>query len=277
MRIVCLCIYYFFIFSGTEAQGQVFLINENFNGASIPAGWAKINNSAGGNVAAAEWTLRPDAYTYSSLYVRTPETFHSNDNTQFYLSNSDAQEDITQTILQSPAFSTIGYPFITLKFYHYFREYTIDSGFVEISTNGANWNIAATYTFPPNFREGSSSSFVQKTVDLSAFAGNPIVYVRFRYYADFGYFWAIDNVSISGSATGICSINNWDGTVSTAWENPLNWSCGTVPGSNTVVNINTGKSNYPVINSMATCKSITVGTGTSVLIVTGFKLDITGQ
>lgn len=276
MRNVCLC-YFFFFLSGAAAQGQVFLINENFNGAGIPAGWTKINNSVGGDVAAADWTLRPDAYIYSSLYVSPPETFHSNDNSQFYLSNSDAQEDITQTILQSPAFSTVGYPFITLKFYHYFREYTIDSGFVEISTNGSTWNTAATYTFPPNFREGTSSSFVQKTVNLSAFAGNPSVFVRFRYYAEFGYFWAIDNVSVSGSATGPCSINNWDGTISTAWENPLNWSCGSVPDANTAVIINSGKPNYPVVNSIATCKSINAFSGTSVQVKTGFRLDITGQ
>ena len=276
MRNVYVWAFYFFIFFiGNAVQAQVFLINENFNAEATPAGWVKINNSTGGNVAAADWTLRADGYTYSSLFVSPPETFHSNDNSRFYLTNSDAQEDLTETILQTPAFSTVGHSTITLKFYHYFWEYVNDTGFVEISTNATNWTTIASYYFPTNTRQGTSTSFVEKTVDLSSFAGLPIVYVRFRYYAEFGFYWALDNVSITG-LTFPCNVNNWNGTVSTAWENPANWSCGTVPGTNSVVLIPSGKANYPVINSMAACKSITAVTGASVLLAAGFKLDITG-
>ena len=276
MRNVCLWAFcFFFFFSGNAVLAQVYLINENFNAAGTPAGWIKINNSPGVNVAVADWTLRPNGYIYSSFFVKPPETFYSNDNSQFYLTNSDTLGDLTETILQTPAFSTVGHSTITLKFYHYFWEYVNDTGFVDISKNATDWTTIASYTLPANSRQGTSTSFVQKTVDLSAFAGNPIVYVRFRYYAENGFYWALDNVSVTG-LTLSCSVNNWNGTVSTAWENPANWSCGNVPDANSVVFINSGKQNYPVVNSMATCKSITAVSGTSLRVAAGFKLDITG-
>jgi hypothetical protein len=74
-----------------------------------------------------------------------------------------------------------------------------------------------------------------------------------------------------------CNINNWTGAISTAWENAANWSCGVVPDSNTVVNISVSEPNYPVVSSMATCKSLTTSQGVSVEIASGFKLNITGH
>ena len=74
-----------------------------------------------------------------------------------------------------------------------------------------------------------------------------------------------------------CNINYWNGSVSTAWENPANWSCGAVPDANTAVDISSPKPNYPVVNSLATCKSLNVSAGVSVTIVAGFRLEIAGQ
>ncbi|MBC7889485.1 MAG: hypothetical protein H7Z13_16530 [Ferruginibacter sp.] len=73
-----------------------------------------------------------------------------------------------------------------------------------------------------------------------------------------------------------CSINYWKGTVSTAWENSANWSCGSIPDGFTRVIIGPGKPNYPEIKSMAVCKSLHNVSGTSVKVYTGFKLDIVG-
>lgn len=73
-----------------------------------------------------------------------------------------------------------------------------------------------------------------------------------------------------------CTINSWNGSVSTAWENPANWSCGVVPDANTPVDISAPRPNYPVIRSMAACKSLTTSAGVTVTVVTGFKLNITG-
>ena len=66
--------------------------------------------------------------------------------------------------------------------------------------------------------------------------------------------------------------NNWTGAVSSAWENPANWSCGTVADANTDVMINTGT---VVVNSLiAICRSLTLATGTVVTVNTGGKLTV---
>jgi len=50
-----------------------------------------------------------------------------------------------------------------------------------------------------------------------------------------------------------------------------------VPDSNTVVNVSTPVPNYPLVSSIATCKSLTTSPGVSVQIVSGFKLNIVGH
>lgn len=70
--------------------------------------------------------------------------------------------------------------------------------------------------------------------------------------------------------------NKWMGTVSTAWENAANWSCGSIPGSNTDVTISNGVTNYPVVNSAAVCRKLKQKVGSSVTVRTGFSLRMAG-
>ena len=66
--------------------------------------------------------------------------------------------------------------------------------------------------------------------------------------------------------------NNWTGAVSSAWENPANWSCGIVADANTDVTITSGT---VVINSStAICRSLTLSPGVSFTINSGFKLTV---
>jgi hypothetical protein len=171
------------------------ILEENFNNATN--NWGKINNSAGGTPANAAWTLQSDGYIYS-----TYGTWHSNDNTQFYLSNSDAQGSggSTATILQTPAFSTVGYSAADLSFYHYFKHGIVsDPATVAISSDGTSWTTLETFTA----NTGSVASFAQASYSLSAlFLNQPVVFVRFTYTAaTTQYFWGIDNVTITGTPT----------------------------------------------------------------------------
>jgi hypothetical protein len=74
-----------------------------------------------------------------------------------------------------------------------------------------------------------------------------------------------------------CTTNNWTGTVSTAWENPANWSCGVVPDSTMNVTVQAPAVNYPVVNSIAYCKSITTSQGVQVVVSQDKKLFVTGR
>jgi len=172
------------------------LLTENFNNASNS--WTTINNSSGGTPANAAWTLSPDGYD-PDCFEASP-AFHSNDNSQFYLSSSCAQGPpdglAANTILRSPAINTVGYSSLSLDFHHFYRDY-IGEGAVEVSTNGTTWTKIVSYTSD----QGNFNSFANPTINLDSYIGNPSFYVRFRYTDDWGWYWAIDNIMLSGTKT----------------------------------------------------------------------------
>lgn len=67
----------------------------------------------------------------------------------------------------------------------------------------------------------------------------------------------------------------WKGTINDAWENPGNWSCGSVPDANMDIFIN---SSLPLleIKSNVSCRSLHLSPGTTVNVFPGFTLTITG-
>ena len=71
--------------------------------------------------------------------------------------------------------------------------------------------------------------------------------------------------------------DTWTGAQSTAWENPLNWSTGKVPDVGVDVYINSGVTNYPVVNSNALCRSINVNPGATITVNTGYKINVGGM
>ena len=173
------------------------LLSQNFN--SFSDTWNEINNSTGGTPANSDWTLKPSGYLYSG----TSTTFSSNDASQFYLSNSRYQGSggTTATILQSPALNTTGYTTLTLDFYHYFRYNSGETAKVDVSTNGSTWITLATYSST----QGTSTAFAHPSINLNSYVGNATLYIRFKYDATNDYFWAIDNITL----TGLYSIYNY--------------------------------------------------------------------
>ncbi len=167
------------------------LLSEGFNAAGN--NWITFNNSVGGTVAASAWTLRPDGYvsTYSGQ-------IHSNDATQFYFTDSDAQGSSTTTdvILQSPPICTQNYSSLSLSFYHYYRRYISgETAKVQVSTDGSSWTDLASYTTT----QGSETDFANPVFDLTSYVGNATLFIRFNYHAVWGYYWAVDNVLLTGT------------------------------------------------------------------------------
>ena len=178
------------------------LLNETFEAANS---WTTTNNTTGGTTpAGTAWLLQNSPYTASSV------TFASNDNSRFYISNSDAggTSNNTLTLLTSPSFNTTGITNLNLSFWHYYRDYnTADTAIVEISANGGtSWTQLTAYTTT----QGAANAFVQANIPLgAAYANQADVRIRFRYIAVWGYYWAIDNVTITGNSTPVFS---WTGT-----------------------------------------------------------------
>lgn len=174
---------------------NIAILTENFNDATNT--WTTTNNSTGGSApASSAWTLRADGYTYSSV------AFHSNDNSQFYLTNSDAagSGSTAATLLKSPAFSTVNYSSASLKFNSFLYDASSSGGTVakvQASIDGVTWGDLQTIT-PTTTTTGTV--FAPVTVALTAaYLNQPVVYVRFNYAATWRYYWGIDNVAITGT------------------------------------------------------------------------------
>ncbi|MEO6489428.1 MAG: T9SS type A sorting domain-containing protein, partial [Ferruginibacter sp.] len=171
---------------------NVAALNEDFN--SSTNSWTVSNTSTGGPFPAnAAWTLRPNGYIYNGF------TFNSNDATQFYLSNSFSQGtgSITNTYLRSPAFSLSGYTTANLSFWHYYRYNSGETATVEASTDNTNWTPVAGGTYTST--QGSSNGFVNANLNMDSYAGQPVVYLRFVNQATWDWWWAVDNVKITGN------------------------------------------------------------------------------
>jgi len=175
---------------------NITIFNEDFN--SGLGAWTTTNTSSGGaNTAAPAWTPRPNGSAVSFA------TLNSNDNSQFVVSNSDAQggfpsPSVTRTTLVSPAISLVGYQTASLSFYHYFNWIAAsDVASVDVSNSATGpWTTLTAYTSD----QGAASAFALAIVNLNSYVGQTI-YVRFNYQSNWGWWWALDNVKVAGSAS----------------------------------------------------------------------------
>jgi hypothetical protein len=176
--------------SGAQIDGVV-LLSEDFNGPTN--NWTTLNNSTAptpAQIANVAWTLRPNGYVQGV-------TYNSNDGTQFYLSDSDSggSGSVTDVSLVSPVFSTVGYSQLNLSFWHFYQ--TLGTAKVQYSVNNGDWVDLQTYTTT----QGAANAFVNAILPMpAATLGQSNVRVRFQYNANWGWRWAIDNVTLSGTA-----------------------------------------------------------------------------
>jgi len=167
-------------------------LNESFNPGESDFLWiSKTILYGGGNPNDAAWGLMDS----------DPGTVASNDNSSFAIVGSlfvDTEE--MESSLISPPISLLDYAApINLNFHHVLA--TVPNGtnftdaYVEISNDGGvSWNELKHY----NSAQGGWTSFKEENINLSSYAGEAFVMIRFRYHSKNDYFWAVDNVKISG-------------------------------------------------------------------------------
>jgi hypothetical protein len=169
------------------------MLSENFNAAN--AAWTITNNSTGGTPTNAAWTIRANNYNNGD------ETFVTSDASSFMFSDSDAQGSgaVTDVSLVSPAFSTVGVASANISLNHYFRlAAAADRAYVDISLNGTTWTNLATYSST----QGARNAFATEAIPLTTPCLNqPTVYVRLRYTANWGWYWAINSISVASTST----------------------------------------------------------------------------
>ncbi|WP_235924338.1 GEVED domain-containing protein [Flavobacterium lotistagni] len=194
--------------TGGIVNGAV-VIEEDFN--SPTNSFVSFNTSTGGTrlgPAGSTWTLRPSPY----LEPFNSFTFSSNDSSQFFMTNSDAQGSggNTNTEIVSPDFDLSTFTNVSMSFWHHYDDL---GGTAEvqimIDTNGTLdlnasevWTTLRVY----NSDQGGRTSFVNEIIDLSAYAipANTHVRIKFKYIdAPYAWWWCIDNFKITGSTPAL--------------------------------------------------------------------------
>ncbi|MBD3582703.1 fibronectin type III domain-containing protein [Flavobacterium selenitireducens] len=176
-------------------------LSENFDN-NAPA-WTI--TSANDSPVATNWTFRSVPYTETSG-IADFSNFTTQNGGKFAIANSDLGDfgDVTNTILTSPSFSTLSMSSPQLTFeqvYHYISDDVTVK--IEVSVNnGSTWTTLVSQlgtsvgTTTNNAQAMANSSF-----DMTAYANQPNVKIRFNYASEWGFFWAIDNVRVVNQQT----------------------------------------------------------------------------
>ncbi len=172
------------------------ILNENFNTGA--PGWTATSTAAhtGGNTAASLWQIQNSPY----------DGIISPDASAFYVSDSDGQGSGSTTFVEltSPVFSLAGFTDASLSFNHFYQPWINGSATVFISTNGGStWTQIQQWTNTSNGQtnQGTRTNFALATIPLVSYVGNTNVQIKFTYTAQWGWYWAIDNVLVSGTAS----------------------------------------------------------------------------
>jgi hypothetical protein len=185
---------------------NITIFSEGFN-SGIGSFTQSSTNTGGSSATAANWTSRPSPYTTPGFFGGT--TITSNDATPFMFTNSDSQggtpsPSVTRTLLESPAIDLTGYSAASLTFYQYLNWFdSLDNVQVQICTSPDNvaaysaWTTLQQYT--SDVGTASNFSFTQIPLAPGTQVGKWIK-IRFNFYSEWGWWWAIDNFRIAGSA-----------------------------------------------------------------------------
>jgi hypothetical protein len=184
-------------------SAQVYL-TENFN-SGIPAGWMISSpqcwSSSGDTIV---WTATTNGWRGQGL------AGFSLDSTEFVVVDSDLPSVFCECneFLTSPVLNTSAASTLFLDFDQYFRYYT--GNFAEIGEvqvyDGVAWLTVASYTAT----SGAWMAPSHQSINIMPYI-NASMQIRFRYNANWDWFWALDNISVAENpvlAAGTVSDDN---------------------------------------------------------------------
>ncbi len=173
------------LFTGISAFSQMYILNEDFSGASgttPPAGWSV--NVISGN-ATDLWHFDNPGLQEVLYPVTEPFAIFDSE----HLSANGTPENVA---LETPLFDASLSNFILLNFHHRFEPGTGGQGKVE-AYDGSTWQSIATFT-------ASTLNPESEILDLSAVVGGITnARLRFTWSGNGSGFWALDNIRIYAS------------------------------------------------------------------------------
>ena len=268
--------------TGTPAPSVV--LSQNFNSGIAP--WSVDNGGSLGTFTGSGWKACGNGY------INEQGSYNSPDNSAFAMSNSDTSgsSSVTSSKLISPVFSLAGYAGATLTFQQAYEYWPAgDSSVnVEISTDGGStWSILQDYV---GSDVGNRTNFIAETFSLNAYLAQTNLKLRFYYHCHWGYYWAIDNVLITGTSSVVvpvwspgtylftdaaCTAAYSSGAYSTVYVHPPSiTTSGTVTYTATAVSASCAASNTSTVNFTPTPSPI-MGTGSLCVNATTNLTDIT--
>jgi len=195
----------------------VTLLYQDFNNGmtgEIGGAWNIVNT---GTSTVYNWGIyAPAAFTDVLGYTGTALT---GDGTPYMGSDPDLAGGSVSvnSILYSPNFSTVGYSAAALTFNYFLTTQEPFDLTMEIDYSldgGVTWALLTNYLAGTAEVSGGSETWTAGTPTATtplppALIGQPNVMLRWNYSSNFGYWWAIDNVMVSG--TSAVSSYTWAG------------------------------------------------------------------
>lgn len=165
----------------------VYILYEDFSDGTLPAGWTIVDSIGGGEI----WRFdNPGGRVINTTTASNGFAIFDSD----WYGSGGGPENCD---LISPVFDCSAFSQVLFSFEHYFQSGYGGAAEVFVSNDsGATWISLASWST-------SSTANAQKEVyDISTYAaGNSNVMVKFNWIGDYSWYWAVDDVVISGPGT----------------------------------------------------------------------------
>ncbi|MCF8451296.1 MAG: hypothetical protein K9G49_15595, partial [Taibaiella sp.] len=170
------------------------ILNQNFNSGltgSVGGTWSVVNS---GGASAYNW----------GIFSSTAFSGITGDGTSMAGTSGDMAGSILLiTQLRSPSFSTVGLTGASLTFNYFCQSDNVYDDIAEIgySTNGgSSWTVLHNYLNTTTGTVTWSAATPTQTISLPSGAlGQPNVMLRWYYRTNWGWYWVVDNVKLTGT------------------------------------------------------------------------------
>jgi PKD repeat protein len=229
--------------------------SEDFSDGILPSCWSIIDHQGNGQV----WQFNNPGGR--SINTATASNGFAILDSDHYGDGNSQNADLVTPVLNFSQYSKV-----FLSFQHYFRSWEGSSGTLSYSINGGGtWTVIQSWTV-----ETANPEIFSQNVSAQV-AGQSNVRFKWNYTGTWGYYWAVDDISIIAKTPGL-----WMGTVSTDWNTPSNWDDGEVPSSATNVSISPNALSWPYFSGNFTvgiqCHDLTIPTGTNMTVSGDFTV-----
>jgi hypothetical protein len=197
--------------------------SESFSATTIPSCWSQVDNVGAGNI----WQFG---------IITTPAPVPALTGNYAYLnSNADGTGVTENADLITPILNFTGYINVTLQFNHYFRYRSPSSATLSYSINGGStWTQIQQWT-------SSTANPAAFSQVINAVDNQSQVKFKWNYTGTHGYWWAVDDVSITGtSGTATLSVT------------PANQNVPATPAGSTTFAV-TSNSSWTVVSDQTWC------------------------